>query len=72
MDLDEELVERIADRCHIDNMRTATKENDKNKHFLVDGKPLMYRKGMTDYSSCCSVSNFMLIYNIMKISPFEK
>ena len=46
MDISEELVKQIADRCHIDNMRNATKANDKNKHTTVDGKPLMYRKGM--------------------------
>lgn len=45
VDISEELVKQIADRCHIDNMRNATKANDKNKHTTVDGKPLMYRKG---------------------------
>ena len=46
VDIGNELVEQIADRCHIDKMRNATKENDHHKRFIVDGRPLMYRKGI--------------------------
>ena len=42
------LIETIADKCQIENMRKATIEVKKDilSEFLVDGKPLMYRKGV--------------------------
>lgn len=42
-----DLIETIADKCQIENMRKATIEVKKDilSKFLVDGKPLMYRKG---------------------------
>ena len=44
-DINDDLIDQIVDKCHIDKMRHAVKDNDTVKTFLVDGKPLMYRKG---------------------------
>ena len=47
----DELIKNIADNCHIDKMRQATTEikQDIFKDFLVNGKPVMYRKGITAF-----------------------
>ena len=45
VDINDDLIDRIVDKCHIENMRHAVKEHDFVKGFLVDGRPLMYRKG---------------------------
>ena len=44
-DIEDDLINQIVDKCHIDKLRTAVKDNDFAKVFLVDGKPLMFRKG---------------------------
>ena len=53
-DINDDLIDQIVDKCHIDKMRHAVKDNDTANTFLVDGKPLMYRKGN------CSVPGEMI------------
>ena len=45
VEINDDLIDRIVDKCHIDKMRYMDKDVDNAKRFLVDGKPLMYRKG---------------------------
>ena len=45
VEINDGLIDRIVDKCHIDKMRYMDKDVDNAKRFLVDGKPLMYRKG---------------------------
>ena len=45
VDVSKELVANIADKCHIEKMRYASRSVDTAKNFQVNGVPLMYRKG---------------------------
>ena len=45
VNINNDLVDQIIDKCHIDKQRHAVKDNDNVKHYTVDGKHVMYRKG---------------------------
>ena len=48
VDVTDDFIDMVTDRCHIDKMRRATVDvkDDVLNNFLIDGKPLMYRKGI--------------------------
>ena len=50
IDIKDDLVDKIVAKCHIGELRKAEKGNDQSKRFLIDGKPLMFRKGTFTYT----------------------
>ena len=47
IDVSDEFIDTVTDRCHIEKMRKAAVEvkDDILNNFLIDGNPFMYRKG---------------------------